>query len=144
MNTENILIMAVFCILVIASIRDIIKREVAIWMMALAGVVSLAGCLTQSLPGYLPQAGLSLLPGMALLGMAALSREKMGYGDGIMAALVGPCFGLQQMVAGLFLAFLFSAMVSVVLIALKKAGRKTTIPFLPFLTAGIGVMQLVS
>lgn len=144
MNTETMLMMAVFCILVIASIRDIIKREVATWMMALAGVISLTGCLTQPLPGSLPQAGLSLLPGMALLGLAALSRERMGYGDGIMAALIGPCFGLQQMVTGLFLAFLLSAVVSVGLIALKKAGRKMTIPFLPFLTAGMGVMQLVS
>ena len=144
MEKEQILMIAAFLVLISASVTDILRREVATWMMALAGVISLTGCLTQPLPGFLPQAGLSLLPGLALLGLAALSRERMGYGDGIMAALIGPCFGLQQMVTGLFLAFLLSAVVSVGLIALKKAGRKTTIPFLPFLTAGMGVMQLVS
>ena len=148
MNTEQVMIVAAFLILVSASVRDIRKREVATWMMAGAFLVSAIACLLQvnSAPGtrILLSAGVSLLPGLALLAMAALFRDKMGFGDGLMALLFGPAFGLQRMVTGLFLAFFFSGLVSLVLIALKKAGRKSTIPFLPFLTAGMGVMQLVS
>lgn len=148
MRTEQIMIMAAFAILTAASVRDMKKREVATWMMGAAFLVSAIACLirtgTASGTEILLAAGVSLLPGFALLAMAALFRDKMGFGDGLMALFFGPAFGVQRMVTGLFLAFFFSAIVSLVLIALKKAGRKSTIPFLPFLTAGMGVMQLVS
>lgn len=148
MSKEQAMILAAFGILLCASVRDIKKREVATWMMAAALLLSVCACALQAssagIMEVLLAAGVSLLPGMALLMMAALFQDKMGFGDGFMALFLGPVFGVEGMVTGLFLAFFFSAVVSVFLIAMKKAGRKSTIPFLPFLTAGMGVMHLVS
>jgi leader peptidase (prepilin peptidase)/N-methyltransferase len=43
---------------------------------------------------------------------------------------------LGELIVGFFLGFAYGAMVAVALIALRKAGRKSTIPFGAFLVAG--------
>ena len=78
-----------------------------------------------------------------VLTAAFLTREGIGYGDGILALLLGPVFGTEVMWAGLFLAFLLSALCSILLLACKKADRKTCLPFIPFLTSALGVVQFV-
>jgi leader peptidase (prepilin peptidase)/N-methyltransferase len=44
--------------------------------------------------------------------------------------------GWGELVAGFFLGFAYGALVSIALIALGRAGRKSTVPFGPFLVAG--------
>ena len=143
MNKEQCFILAAFLLLCCASVCDIRKREIAVWTMGAAACVSFLNFMTQTSAETLLKTGLSMLPGLFLIGIATLAQGSMGYGDGLMALLIGPCFGLQRMVTGLFLAFFFSALASIALISMRKVGRKTTLPFIPFRTAGMGVMQLV-
>jgi leader peptidase (prepilin peptidase)/N-methyltransferase len=44
--------------------------------------------------------------------------------------------GWGELVLGLFLAFLYGAVVGVVLMVLRRRGRKDQVPFGPFLAAG--------
>lgn len=86
----------------------------------------------------------------ALLGMAALFGfyglvwfiypAGMGLGDVKLAGVVGmylAWLGWGQLVVGAFGAFAVGATVSVGIIAFKEAGRKTRIPFGPFMLVGI-------
>lgn len=63
------------------------------------------------------------------------SRGGIGEGDGLSAGTVCMTAGVIRTVEILFWAFLLAAVAAGVLLVLKKAGRKSTLPFLPFLTA---------
>ena len=133
-----------YLLLVCAAIHDIRRREVMRWMLAAAAGLGIIAAVT-GLAGQTAEPvtlAVSLLPGGALLAAAFLTREGIGYGDGFLALLLGPVFGAENMMAGLFLAFLLSALCSIVLLALKRADRKTHLPFIPFLTSALGVVQL--
>lgn len=79
---------------------------------------------------------------IALAFMAAvylLSRGGMGDGDVRLSPLLGAYLGwlgLPYVPVGLFLGFLFGAVVGVAGMAIGKAGRRSAIPFGPFLAAG--------
>ena len=84
----------------------------------------------------LPAFGLSLF----FLLLIAITRGKgMGFGDVKLGFLMGLVLGWPKTLVAAFLAFLFGAVVSVILIL---AGRKhfgQTVPFGPFLIVGTGV-----
>jgi len=66
-----------------------------------------------------------------------LSRgEWMGFGDVKLAILLGLLLGFPNILVGLFLAFLFGAIIGLGLLFLKKKGLKSEIPFAPFLIIG--------
>jgi leader peptidase (prepilin peptidase)/N-methyltransferase len=79
---------------------------------------------------------------IALVAMGAIyvaSRGGMGDGDVRLAPLLGGFtgwLGLTTVPIGLFLGFFFGAVVGVAMMAGGKAGRKTALPFGPFLAAG--------
>jgi leader peptidase (prepilin peptidase)/N-methyltransferase len=63
----------------------------------------------------------------------------MGFGDVKLAGLVGGVLAYlswSTLVIGAFLGFLLGAVVGVGLIALGRGGRKTAVPFGPFMIAG--------
>ena len=76
----------------------------------------------------------ALAAGGIFLALVLISREKwMGWGDVKIAVFMGLLLGLYKVLLALFLAFLVGAIVSLVLIALKKKKLKSEIPFGPFL-----------
>lgn len=114
------------------------------------------------LPSYVVSAGLLLLAAAgtgewgallrAVIAMAALyglyfvlavaKPGGMGFGDVKLAGVLGLHLGFASWSAvavGTFSAFLLGGLVGVALIALKRAGRRTAIPFGPFMLAGAGV-----
>lgn len=76
------------------------------------------------------------LIGMVLLLAGKFSGGCIGTADGIIIALFGGMFGYPDTLLLLMYAILIAAGFSMILIVLKKAGRKTTIPFFPFLLLG--------
>ncbi|HAP74591.1 MAG TPA: prepilin peptidase [Acidimicrobiaceae bacterium] len=88
-----------------------------IWMMLLGAAIALAI--------------------MALIYWA--SRGGMGDGDVRLAPLLGGYLGFLNpgfAPVGLFFGFVLGAVVGLALIAVKRAGRRTALPFGPFLAAG--------
>ena len=62
--------------------------------------------------------------------------KAMGFGDVKLAVLMGLLLGLPNILAALFLAFFFGAIIGVTLMIFKKKNFKSEIPFGPFLIAG--------
>lgn len=86
----------------------------------------------------------------AVLGMAALAAfyalvwlvypAGMGFGDVKLAGVVGlylAWLGWDHLVVGAFAAFLVGAVVSIAIVALTGGGRKTRVPFGPFMLIGL-------
>jgi leader peptidase (prepilin peptidase)/N-methyltransferase len=71
----------------------------------------------------------------------------MGFGDVKLAGLVGAVLGWLSwatLVIGAFAGFLLGAIVGSVLIGLGRGGRKTAVPFGPFMVAGALLAILVA
>ncbi|RJP32455.1 MAG: prepilin peptidase [Actinobacteria bacterium] len=75
--------------------------------------------------------------GAVPLGILALALPRgMGMGDAKLAALTGIILGWRSEIIALFAGFFLGAIVGVLLMSLGKKGRKSRIPFGPFLSAG--------
>lgn len=108
-------------LVVAALVRDEPRR---IWTMALGAVLALA----------------------FMWALHVLSKGGMGDGDVRLSPLLGAYLGwlgLPYVPIGLFFAFLFGSIVGVVGMAVGRAGRKTAVPFGPFLAAGTVVAVFV-
>lgn len=74
-----------------------------------------------------------------LLIVHVINPRGMGFGDVRLAALIGLYLGwpgLSYVALGLFLAFLTGSVVGIGLIALRRKGMKSALPFGPFLALG--------
>jgi leader peptidase (prepilin peptidase)/N-methyltransferase len=71
--------------------------------------------------------------------LAALAPDGLGFGDVKLLALLGLVLGWAGwgvLLAGLFLGLLAGALVSLVLLATRRAGWRTAVPFGPPLLTG--------
>jgi len=72
------------------------------------------------------------------LAIFLLTRGRaMGFGDVKLAFFMGLFLGWPKIIVALFLAFLIGAIIGLILIALKKKGLRSEIPFGPFLITGL-------
>jgi leader peptidase (prepilin peptidase)/N-methyltransferase len=96
--------------------------------LARGDLLALAGAATGG-------AGLFLL----YLVLALVSRGGMGMGDVKLAAVLGLYLGFLgwgNLLVGAFAAFVFGGVFGVVLMLIRRAGRKTAIPFGPWMILG--------
>lgn len=85
----------------------------------------------------------AILVGGAFYALVFFSKGRaMGGGDIKLAFAMGLMLGLQSTAVAMLLAFNVAALVGIVLIALKRRGRKDQIPFGPFLVGGTVVAFL--
>ena len=90
---------------------------------------------------FLPHSIINALIGMLgggglLLLMAVIYPGGMGGGDIKMVAMLGAFLGWQKIFLTIFLGSLIGSVVGIAMIISKKGGRKTKIPFGPYLAAG--------
>lgn len=79
---------------------------------------------------------IGLVPGMLILLLAYVTRESIGVGDGLIVCVIGMFCGVNDTLAVLGMALVMASGVAIVLLTVKRAGRKTELPFLPCLCAG--------
>lgn len=129
-------------ILIILSIEDCLKRYISVkylWLMG--GCVVAYFIITKGGEGLF-LSGLGMLCGVVFLGISAITKEKIGYGDSIVLIILGGYLGiwvfLDMMTLTCILCFIFGI---ICLIRKKTSLTLTTIPFLPFIFMGfLGVM----
>lgn len=81
--------------------------------------------------------------GILLLFFCRFSEEAMGMADGVLIFVCGLAFGLYETAALCFFAALYAGIFSAVLLVTHRAGRKSRIPFLPFLLLGYVTVALI-
>ena len=79
---------------------------------------------------------LGVIPGIIFLFLAFVTREQIGSGDGWIIMLMGIFLGVNNVSKIIFVGFGILTLVSMTLLISRKAGKKTTIPFIPFLLMG--------
>lgn len=116
---------------------DVKRQEVSVRLIGIFGIVALVWYISSI---YLKlnlmdpiSWGAGLLPGIILLLIGKVTKEAVGYGDGITMLVCGLFLGFTGSLGLLFTALLLSAFYSLVLLVIWKEKKNYTIPFLPFL-----------
>lgn len=121
---------------------DLRKHEIPIFLPAAAFA---AGLTLQLLAGEMKWFEIlpGCIPGGALLLLSAVTRQAVGFGDGLTLAAAGVFLGFFGTCILLLLSLLAAAVTSLVLLALKKRRKKEEIPFLPFTLAGYVLLLVI-
>lgn len=129
----------------VCAIFDIRHREIPL-LWILFGIAAAAGVdmwrITEGV-FTITAVGFSLLPGAFLLLTGFCTREKVGYGDGLLLLAVGLFFGVYRCFLALCVGLVFAAGAALFLLVFRKAERSSRIPFVPFLLIGMGVVFVV-
>lgn len=118
--------------LFLCGYQDWKEKEISVVLLAAGGIILpvvfwLAG-------GVSPMSRMEgLLLGLGLLLLGRVTKGQIGTGDGIILCITGLCLGLKGGLNLLLWGLILAAMASLILLLFKKAGRKDTIPFIPFL-----------
>jgi leader peptidase (prepilin peptidase) / N-methyltransferase len=124
-----------------------LPREITYTGVALGGVALAVAAVVIGEPERIWMAALGA--GIALVTMGAiytLSRGGMGDGDVRLAPLLGMFLGWLNpgiVLPGLFFGFIAGAVVGVAMMATDRAGRRSAVPFGPFLALGTVVAIFV-
>jgi len=125
-----------FSLLLLASVQDVEEKEVEIWYFV-AGIIM---ALTFAFWGNLTKStALNTLYAILTAGISPfliylVSREKwMGLGDSFFALWIGIIVGFPVSVFSVFLAYFIGALFGIILLATRKGGLKTQVPFGPYL-----------
>lgn len=117
-----------------------LPREITYTAFAMSSVLIVIAAFVDDEPERIWMAALGAAIALALMGLIyTVSRGGMGDGDVRLAPLLGLHLGYLNpgvVPVGLFWGFLIGAVVGVAAMAVGKAGRKTALPFGPFLAGG--------
>lgn len=81
--------------------------------------------------------------GLLLLVFGYFSKEAVGIADGIVVSVCGVAFGVYETTTLSFFAAVYTALFALILLLIRKAGKKSRIPFLPFVLLGYITMRLL-
>ena len=81
--------------------------------------------------------------GIVLFVVSIITRSALGMGDVKLFTVIGLLFGLFDTCSILIITVIVMAIVSIVLLATKKADKKTKIPMAPFAVAGL-LLQVIT
>lgn len=122
------------CMLGVTAWTDYRRKQVSMLLLGVFAGLGITGQLIWKQESLVSLAA-GILPGMLVLGAGRLTKGGIGAGDGWILCVTGIYLGFYKNMQLFFTALLFSAISGVVLIAAKKANRKTELAFVPFLLA---------
>ena len=137
-----------FVWLALLAAWDIRRRELPARLLAAGGVAGLLLRIIE-LASVAEPAALAgaYLPGLAagalLLAAARITREAVGYGDGICFCLLAFWLPWEELFTLLLTALLFCALPGL-LIGMIRGRRVKALPFLPFVAGAYLVLQLAA
>lgn len=124
------------------AVIDMKNKKVPIWLIEVFAIICfiLRWVEGSSVWTFL----LGLLPGIVLLVLAICSGEKIGIGDAFVVGILGIGYTIENVISILGISLFFIAIWAIGLLIMKKANRKTELPFLPYLFVGHLLVCLVN
>lgn len=116
------------------SIMDIREKHILLPLTIICGVLGIVLRIWEN--GIGTFLFFSLLPGMFLLLFAWISKEKAGYGDGILLLAIGAYFSGSELMMLCMTAIMCAGICGLVLYVFFHKGKNYEIPFVPFLFFG--------
>ncbi len=130
-----------FLFLTVCSVQDLKRKRISVANPLLFAVLGIILDLWQQ------ACWADYLPGVFLAGcifaFAKLSQEQIGMGDGLVLLVLSLFLTGRELIAVFLTALFATAVVSGVLLVLKRAGRRSRLAFVPFMTAGLLLQWLL-
>lgn len=126
-------LMAGICLL-IQGVWDIRTKEIPTWVSLGLGVCSFlySICNQRDWIGM----GFALLPGVVCLLLGYVTRQAVGYGDGILLCALGMLYSVEEVINICIIASFIAGITALILLAVLKKDGSYPIPFVPFLFFG--------
>lgn len=110
---------------------DFKYKEIPLWLSVAGGMLGVFFCVLEK--RSLMQVLLALVPGVVALIFSWVTKEIMGYGDGIALLVLGFYMSWSQLLSTGMLAFCLAGLVALVLLVVFRKRGRYRIPFIPFL-----------
>ena len=129
-----------FLWLLLCSIQDIMKQEISLIVILIGFVLLFTLSIIQGKLLFWNRVG-GLALGVVLIILNKATRGQIGIGDGLVLCITGISLGFYINSLLLIYGLIFAAIFSIVYMFIKKASRKSSIPFIPFVfMALLGVL----
>ncbi|MBQ1489033.1 MAG: prepilin peptidase [Lachnospiraceae bacterium] len=133
---DKIRIALCFVFLLGEAISDRKRRKIVIFPVGLFFSAGIILSILQGKEDFLYAIAGSVLGGLVLL-FSYLSKEQIGYGDGLVLIAAGALLGVRMNLFMFLFGLFFAALKGIWLMMTKKANRKTKMAFVPFLLPGL-------
>lgn len=132
-------------LLLVAAVEDIREKKVHRWLLLIMLMVGVVGggsaCIGQS--SNLWQLLGGLMPGLCMLGFSLISGGQIGMADGLIITALGVLCGARDCMVVVSIASMVMALISVVILSIRRGNRHTRLPFVPALFVGYCVVGWV-
>ena len=126
-----------------AAFMDINMRQIPVLLPA--GVFAAGLILKLAFAGAIWwQILLGCVPGLVLILAGYLSRQAVGYGDGLVFIACGPFLGIINNLFLLFISLVLAALFSMAALALGKMRLRSAFAFIPFILGAYVFLLAVS
>lgn len=152
-------------LMIFLSIRDVIKRKVPLWGLLAIATIVVAGVVnrivldinrenlsneyisngyisTGFIKGEIASVFIGMLPGVMLL-LVSFATKKVGVADGILLCMIGAYQNYLIAVIIFVTSSFLMAVISMILLVARRVNRNTRLPYVPFLTLGFVLSEIV-
>lgn len=136
----------VFLFLITGTIFDLKSRSVPLIVFPIFGIpgICLSLIIGQLKTGQILDWAFGILLGLVFIAISLISDKKLGMGDAFAILVTGIYLGGCAASAVLMYAMMAASILSIIILAMKKASGKTELPFIPFLLLGCIIQQIWS
>ncbi len=133
-------------LLLFASVQDLKNKKISLSLVVTVGMLSLFYGIFESIWSSADKAEMlyGILPGIVVIALSFITKNGIGLGDGLMILALGPMVGAKGMTIAVMTACLLSAACCMIMLVFKRITLKGSLAFLPFLTAGMGVIYFAT
>lgn len=129
-----IIILGVICIF------DIKRKKIPVYMLI---ILAAAGIISNFTVGEfdIEKRIIAMLPGMILLIVSMITKQQIGYGDGMIILIMGLYIDIDDILSIVLSSFLLSSIAAIILMTVFKKKKNFEMAFSPFLLIGYGLVK---
>lgn len=129
-----IIILGVICVF------DIKRKKIPVYMLI---ILAAAGIISNFTVGEfdIEKRIIAMLPGMIVLIVSMITKQQIGYGDGMIILIMGLYIDIDDILSIVLSSFLLSSIAAIILMTVFKKKKNFEMAFSPFLLIGYGLVK---
>lgn len=129
-----IIILGVICVF------DIKRKKIPVYMLI---ILAAAGIISNFTVGEfdIEKRIIAMLPGMILLIVSMITKQQIGYVDGMIILIMGLYIDIDDILSIVLSSFLLSSIAAIILMTVFKKKKNFEMAFSPFLLIGYGLVK---
>ena len=132
-----------FILLIYESIVDIRQMKIDVRAAIIVFIFDIVVGLT-CYGRHIESMAIGAIVGGLLIFLAWVSRQRIGYGDGIIFVVIGICMEPLELIGILWCSTLLAGIYGMIKIIVCKKGRDYKLPLIPFVTAAYAAMLAIT